>query len=51
LEFIERIDICIKTHAKASLEYDTDLNPIYYNPLFEAGNKGSEFENSGNKIN
>jgi hypothetical protein len=28
-----------------------ELNPIYYKPLFEAGSKGSEFENSRNKIN
>jgi hypothetical protein len=37
LEFIQRIDICINTHAKASPEYNTK-------PLFLTWSKGSEFE-------
>jgi hypothetical protein len=51
LEFIQRIDIGIKTHAKASPEFNTGEISIYYKPLLETINKGSEFENSGNKIN
>jgi hypothetical protein len=41
LEFIQRIDICIKTHAKASPEYTTLINTNlppkgfnYYKTLF-----------------
>jgi hypothetical protein len=44
----QRIAICIKTHAKASPEYNR-VNIIYYKPLFMTWSKGSEFENSGNK--
>jgi hypothetical protein len=40
-----------------SPEYNIDLSPNYprglnyYKPLLKTINKGSEFENSGNKIN
>jgi hypothetical protein len=51
LEFIQRIDTCIKTHAKASTEYNMSLESFYYKPWFMTWSDGSEFENSGNKLN
>jgi hypothetical protein len=50
LEFKQRIDICIKTHAKASPEYNMS-SIFYYKPWFLTWSQDSKFENSGNKLN
>jgi hypothetical protein len=49
LDIEQRIDTCIKTHARASPEYNMSLT-FYYKPFFMTWSKDSEFENSGIQI-